>query len=114
MMKVGVVGSRSFNDYKLLHDTLSNYSIGTIVSGGAKGADSLAKRYAEENNIPIVEFLPDYKNFKRRAPILRNRSIVENSTIIIAFWDGKSKGTEYTINLAKSLNIPAVVVNFKD
>lgn len=57
--KVAVIGSRAFDDYDLLSDTLADYDILQIISGGAKGADSLAKKYAKSNGIDITEHKPD-------------------------------------------------------
>ena len=60
-MKVGVIGSRNFNDYELVKETLTRLKITLLVSGGAKGADSLGERYANENNITTLIFKPDWK-----------------------------------------------------
>ena len=52
-MRIAIIGSRTFNDYELLQETLENYKdqISVIVSGGARGADTLGERWAKENNI---------------------------------------------------------------
>ena len=63
----------------------------------------MAKQWAKDNNIEIVEYLPDYSKYQRAAPIKRNTLIVEEADVVIAFWDGKSKGTKDSINKAKSL-----------
>ena len=60
-MRVAVVGSRGFNDYLLLKETLLNHFITRIVSGGAKGADKLAEKFAEEHGIPLDIHKPDWK-----------------------------------------------------
>ena len=101
-MNYGVVGSRDFIDYELLKNTLNALSdIALIVSGGATGADQLARRYATEHNIPIREHLPDWQKYGRSAGPRRNRLIVQDSDVIIAFWDGKSRGTKSTIDIAR-------------
>lgn len=101
-MKIAVVGSRTFNDYELLRSTLDKYDyIELIISGGAKGADSLAERYALENNIKTLIFKPKWSEYGKRAGYIRNINIIENSDLVIAFWDGKSKGTKHSIDLAK-------------
>jgi len=97
----GVVGSRSFNDYSLLKIVLDNNRPDIIVSGGASGTDSMARRYAQENSIKLVEHLPDYDKFGKGAPLLRNKSIVKDSDHVIAFWDGLSSGTRFTIDYAQ-------------
>ena len=108
-MKIGVIGSRGFNDYELLSEILREFQPTMIVSGGAKGADKLAEKWATENNIPTNIFLPDWSKGKGAAAI-RNKSIVNNSELIIAFWDGESKGTNMTINIAERSNVPVKVV----
>lgn len=110
-MKTGVIGSRSFNDYNLLCNILSNYSIDEIISGGAKGADSLAIKYAKDNNIKFIEYYPDWSK-GNHAGFLRNQQIVDASDIIIAFWDGKSNGTRDSIKKAKQQNKLVIVINY--
>jgi len=102
-MKIAVIGSRNFNNYQLLKNTLDKYKekCELIISGGAKGADKLAEKYAEENGIETKIFKPNWKRYGKGAGLIRNRQIVENADLIIAFWDGKSKGTEFSVNYAK-------------
>lgn len=109
-MVIGVIGSRGFNDYELLSKTLKEYNPVLIVSGGAKGADMLAEKWASENKIETLIFLPDWSKGKSGAAI-RNIKIVESSEMLIAFWDGTSKGTKMTINIAKKANIPTLIIN---
>ena len=113
-MKIGVIGSRGFNDYKLLKDTLDKYlpEATVVVSGGARGADSLGERWAKENGLETLIFLPDWDAYGKSAGYIRNADIVKNSDIIIAFWDGMSKGTEHSINLGKKQNKEVKIVYF--
>ena len=100
-MKVAVIGSRG-----LSVDNLGDYlpeGTDEIVSGGAKGIDTCAAEFAHENNIKLTEFLPDYKRFGRGAPLKRNITIIEYADTVLAFWDGKSKGTAFVIDSAKKL-----------
>lgn len=94
-MKLAIVGSRS-----IMQIDINRYlpkGITEIVSGGACGIDTLAKKYAVENKIIITEFLPKYNMYGKAAPIKRNEEIAEYADEAIAFWDGCSKGTLYTI-----------------
>ncbi|NDA64694.1 MAG: DUF2493 domain-containing protein [Chitinophagia bacterium] len=103
-----IVGSRSFFNRavfdNVLIEIISFEGIpNKIVSGGASGTDSLAYSWAEENNIEILVFRPNHKDFPKKvrrweAPKARNTLIVTNSDIVIAFWDMKSSGTNDTIN----------------
>jgi hypothetical protein len=101
-MKTAVIGSRGFNDYVLLKQTLDACFISEIISGGAIGADQMAERYAEEKGIATLIFKPNYAAFGRRAPLVRNKEIVNTSERVIAFWDGKSRGTAHAVSYAKS------------
>lgn len=111
---LAVVGSRTFTDYELLSATLSKVKtpIHRIVSGGARGADSLAERYAEDNDIPVFICVPDWKAHGNKAPLLRNQTIVNLADALIAFWDGESRGTKHTLNLARKRDIPVHIIRF--
>ena len=114
-MKVAVIGSRTFNDQALLYSALEKIdSPELIVSGGAKGADQLAEQYAREKNIPIKVFLPDYAKYGRAAPTIRNKSIVQEADIVIAFWDGHSRGTQHSLKIAKEQNKEIRIVKFEE
>ncbi|MCQ4022767.1 MULTISPECIES: DUF2493 domain-containing protein [unclassified Ruminococcus] len=94
-MKVAVIGSRTLT-VNNLQDYLP-HNTDEIVSGGAIGIDSCAKKYATKNKIKYTEFLPDYKSYGRSAPLKRNIQIIDYSDMILAFWDGKSRGTQHVI-----------------
>lgn len=105
-MKVAVVGSRDLNV------DLTGYipeGVTQIVSGGARGIDTLAEQYAHKNNIPVKIFKPDTALFGKWAYLARNDQIVQEADIIVAIWDGKSRGTYYTINQARKHNKPVNV-----
>jgi len=116
-MKIAIVGSRTFYDQPLLRESVSKEldisEIDLIVSGGAKGADSLAEKFADENNISKQIFYPEWSKYGKGAGYIRNKLIIENVDIVFAFWDGKSKGTKHSINLAKELNKQLFVIKIK-
>ena len=100
-MKIAIIGSRN------LQIEIDNYipkGATEIITGGARGIDTLAYRYAQKHNIPCRIYPPIYEIYGRSAPIIRNKQIVENSDIVIAFWDGVSRGTKFTIDYAKKTN----------
>ena len=104
-MKLAVVGTRTFNNYSLLQNELNKYdNITEIISGGATGADKLAEKYALNKNIKMTIFYPDWKKYGKKAGPLRNQQIINECDEAIAFWDGVSKGTLSSINLAKQAN----------
>lgn len=104
-MKIAVVGSRTFSDRQNLYDVLSQYQkIDLIISGGANGADKIAEAYAKDKGIKTKIFLPDWAKYGNSAGIIRNKLIVESCDLLIAFWDGESKGTRFSIDYAKKIN----------
>jgi hypothetical protein len=111
-MKVAVIGSRTFNDYELVKETLTKLDITLLISGGAKGADSLGERYANENNITTLIFKPDWERHGRGAGMIRNTDIVKNSDIVVAFWDGSSKGTLDSIRKVENLNKGLMIIKY--
>lgn len=109
-MKIAVIGSRTFNDYNLLKKELDSFNINQIISGGAKGADSLAEKYAKSNEIKTLIFKPDWKRYGRGAGFIRNKLIIENCDYVIAFWDKKSKGTKNSLGIAEKLKIGIKII----
>ena len=101
-MKVAVIGSRGFNDSAKLYSCLEREPISEIISGGAKGADTLAESFAKEKGIPAKIFLPEYAKFGRGAPLERNKLIIDHADYVVAFWDRKSRGTKHAIDYAKA------------
>jgi hypothetical protein len=113
VIKVIVAGGRHFNDFGLVEKHLANLPAGSvIVSGGATGADSLGERFANENGYDIVRFPAEWDKYGKRAGYLRNKQMAEYGTCLLAFWDGKSRGTKMMINLAKEQGIPVKVVRY--
>lgn len=107
-MKVAVIGSRG-----LTLDNLEDYlpkDTTEIISGGAKGIDACAKEHANANNIKLTEILPEYDKYKRNAPLVRNIAIIENADLVLAFWDGKSRGTKFVIDKCKALNKEITII----
>lgn len=100
-MKLAIIGSRDFNNFDLLESNVVKTTPSLIISGGAKGADSLAEQYADKYQVEMLVFKPDWKQFGRGAGIVRNRQIVDAADHIMAFWDGKSKGTKSSIDYAR-------------
>ena len=116
-MRIGIVGSRYFTDLKLMmkvikYNMRDREEITQIVSGGAKGADTLAERYAEGKGIETKVFLPDWDTHGKKAGFLRNIDIVQNSDLVFAFWDGISAGTKHSIDLCKKYKVECIVTKF--
>lgn len=118
-MKVAIIGSREFNDFNLLErEIIKNIpirEIETIISGGAAGADTLAEKFADKWKIQKTIYLPDWNKHGKKAAFIRNNDIIRNADFVIAFWDGRSKGTKHSIDLSfKTFNKPIVIVKYKN
>lgn len=111
-MRIAIIGSRT-----LKIDDVDKYitdGVTEIVSGGAKGIDFCAREYAIKRGIKLVEFLPEYEKFKKGAPLKRNLQIIDYADKIIAFWDGKSRGTKYVIDNCREQNKEIQVIMLKE
>lgn len=115
-MKVIIAGSRGFSDYDFLCEIcdkeLSKFTEVEIISGGAKGADKLGERYAKERGFPLSHFCADWDYYGKSAGYKRYALMAVYADYLIAFWDGKSKGTRHMINLARRNNLEIKVYNF--
>ena len=119
--KVIVAGGRDFADYAYLKEKLDEVfaSLGDldshpieIISGMAKGADTLGIRYAEEHKLTMVLSPANWKKYRRKAGILRNMNMLVTATHLVAFWDGNSHGTKHMIEIAKAKGIPVWIFDY--
>ena len=83
-----------------------------IISGTARGADTLGEQYAREWGFKLQQFPADWKSCGKTAGIIRNVQMADNADALIAFWDGKSRGTAHMINTAKKKRLPVRIVMF--
>lgn len=96
-MKVAVIGSRTIKNFNLSEFLPEGTT--ELVSGGAAGVDTVAQRYSDKTGIPITVFRPKYDKYPpKRAPLMRNLEIIDYADIVLAFWDGKSRGTKHVID----------------
>jgi hypothetical protein len=109
-MKLIIAGGRDFDNYEQLklvmkklklkkHDNLE------IVSGLARGADTLGMIWADKHNKPIAKFPAAWNKHGRAAGYIRNGEMAEYATHLLAFWDGKSRGTKHMIDIARKLGL---------
>ena len=107
-MKVIIAGSRTFNNRKYLYGVLDEFHKDTpiteVVCGGARGADELGRCWADRNRITVTSFNADWEKFGKSAGFIRNCEMGEYADFLIAFWDGKSKGTKHMIDYMKRHN----------
>ena len=117
--KVIIAGGRDFVDYNLLREKVNNILVDkrlthkiVIVSGCARGADTFGMRYASENIFDVDEYPADWNKYGKKAGYMRNVEMAENADALIAFWDGKSKGTKHMIDIATERNLPIRVIRY--
>ncbi len=111
-MTTAVIGSRTFQDYVLLENTLNKYMITQLVSGGARGADQLAERYAHKKGLPTLVLKPDYATFGKAAPFICNQDIIDAVQQVIAFWNGESRGTAHALKYAQKQGKIVHIISF--
>ena len=101
-MKVIIAGSRTITDYSIVKKAIeeSGFKITEVVCGGAKGVDLLGRDWAFFNVIPVTDFIAKWDLHGKRAGYIRNAEMVKYADALIAVWDGASKGTKHTIDLA--------------
>lgn len=109
-MKVAVIGSRGLEVSDEEIERLLPQETTTLLSGGASGVDQCAKRYAHNHGIPILEFLPHYDRYGKAAPLRRNEEIIKEADYVLAFWNGASKGTRYSLDLCRKTGVPFLVI----
>ena len=114
-LKVAVVGSRGAAGFDI--ERIGEHlpaDCTQIISGGAAGVDYAAERYARRHGIAFRKILPDYLQHGRRAPLIRDTQIVEESELVLAFWDFSSRGTSFTISECLRLGVPVRVIGLND
>ena len=120
--RIIVAGGRDFTDYALLSETLDvileRYTLHEvqIVSGCCRGADALGEQYAREHGIPVVRFPADWQAYGKAAGPIRNRKMAEYAAecdgMLVAFWDGKSRGTASMIRLAEKYGLRIKTITY--
>ena len=134
-LRIIIAGGRDFNDYGVLEKSVLKiikekvHEMGlsqipkdkiTIISGTARGADSLGEQFAEKFGLSLERYPANWDTEKKKAGYNRNLRMAEVASndleyfipMLIAFWDGKSKGTNHMINIAKKKNIETVIINY--
>lgn len=117
--KVIIAGGRDFTNYQLLKEKVDKiisekrktHNI-IIVSGTARGADSLGEMYAQQNSFLVMPFPAQWDEYGKKAGYIRNVEMAEYADALIAFWDGKSKGTKHMIDIATERNLPTRVIRY--
>lgn len=116
MLKVIVAGGRDFKNYDLLAEKLDNLfsrrNDVVIVSGMAKGVDSLAVKYAEEHKIRVSEFPADWDKHGKASGFRRNIQMARFADACVCFWDGRSPGTKHMIDTAERYQLKLRIIKY--
>ena len=107
-MKLLVVGSRSITDFDLTPYVSAD--VDTIISGGAKGVDTLAEQFADKHNLSKYIVRPRYSRYGKGAALIRNDFMVDEADAVLVIWDGVSHGTHHTIKYAEKKGKPTNVI----
>lgn len=112
-MKVAIVGSRHYRNYKQFKKKLVPFKdvITHVVSGGAKGTDTMAERWAHENGKRLTVHSARWGKYGKAAGPIRNTKIVRDVQMVIAFLAPSSKGTRDTIQKAQAANLPVHIMH---
>lgn len=112
MARIVIVGSRDYPRLDYVRQFVREQDRTTvIISGGARGVDEAAVAEARRLQMPYEVYPADWSKYGRRAGALRNHEMVIRADEVVAFWDGRSKGTKITIDEAKALRKPLRVFN---
>ncbi|MHB1196338.1 MAG: DUF2493 domain-containing protein [Lutibacter sp.] len=116
MIKVIIAGGRNFDDFNKLcqvcDEFLQDQNNIEIVSGAYKGADLLGEKFAAERNYSIKQFPADWRRYGKSAGQKRNAEMANYADMLIAFWDGESKGTKNMIDLATQAGLNVKIIYF--
>lgn len=111
-MRVIIAGSRSISNFAIVCEAVrrSGFPIGRVLSGMARGVDSLAVRYAAENDLPLDPFPAQWSKWGRSAGYKRNVEMARHADALIAVWDGNSPGTQHMLDVAKAHGLRVFVM----
>jgi YspA, cpYpsA-related SLOG family len=115
-MKLIIVGSHTFTDYQFLCQTLApeRPRITQVITGGARAADQLGYRWAWKHAVRHQCFRADWERFGKSAGVRRNYQMAQAGDMLLAFWDGRSAGTQHMISCMQQLGKPVVVIRTDD
>ena len=110
-MRVLVCGSRNWEHEEIIVWRLDELQPSEIIQGGAAGADLMAFTWACDNAVPVTTYEPNYQEHGRSAPLKRNIAMLDtNPDLVLAFWNGQSRGTKHTIDQARKRGIKVEVI----
>jgi hypothetical protein len=118
VLRIIIAGGRDFSNSKLIEDTLQKVTTGMragevqIISGMARGADQLGYDIARLYGANIAQFPAQWDTYGKSAGYKRNTLMADNADMLLAFWDGSSKGTKHMIDIAKSKDLVVHIIKY--
>ena len=114
-MKYIIAGGRDFDNIYIMAQALDPFEkdITEVVSGTARGADSIGEQWARGRDIPVKRFEPDWGQYGKSAGFIRNSEMGAYADAAICFWNGKSAGTKHMIQTMKFQHKPYYVFNYQ-
>jgi hypothetical protein len=115
-MKALVTGSRTWRDNQTIADTFRRFGVTAVVHGGARGADTCAHQEALRLGIVPIVYRADWATYGKAAGFIRNQAMLntEKPDVVLAFWDGQSRGTGHMIKIAKQAGYDVIVTFVTD
>ena len=114
-MRTIIAGSREGFDYAdvlcAVHEC--GWSVTTVISGNARGVDSLGERFANHRQIPCEIYPANWNLHGKSAGYKRNELMATKAEALIALWDGESRGTKHMINIAKRQGLRIYIYHSK-
>ena len=110
-MKVVIAGSRDITDYDILLKAIKEcpFQITEVISGRARGVDTLGEKYAEDYGLKLHPFPADWKRLRNAAGPIRNAQMADFADAVLCVWDDKSPGTKDMMNQARKRGLPLYV-----
>ncbi len=101
-MKVAIVGSRHFSEPDRVSDYVNALPHGaSIITGSASGVDAAATKTARVKGIPVQVIPASFDELADpKKSAARNQRLIDACDVLVAFWDGASKGTRQTVERA--------------
>ena len=102
-MKTIIAGSRTITDYAVVEQAIkeSEFKITTVISGTARGVDTLGERWAHENNIDIILCPANWKKYGKKAGYIRNAEMADIAEALIVIIENNSRGSSHMLTIAQ-------------
>jgi hypothetical protein len=110
-MKTIIAGSRTVGSTSVVEEACNycGWEITQVVSGCARGVDTLGEIWAAAHNLPVERHPANWDKHGKKAGYLRNIEMAECSEALIAVWDGESRGTSHMIVAAQRLGLKVYI-----